>query len=489
MTATEQIQEYDNKAKACLKELQAKETLTPKDKMALPRAKALELEPVSRRTSMAETNLGLTKHQAMLEASRCMQCKKPFCSAACPIGMPIPNYLQKVASGDFESAIQIIREHSLFPSICSRVCPHEKQCESNCAMGKLKKNKAEGLSLGNLERFCADYERMHLGGKKVPLKEAPTNKKIAIIGSGPAGLACAIDLAVKGHEVVIFESAEKLGGVLRYGIPEFRLPKEILDYEISILEKLGITIKTNTTVGKDFSIPDLLNKENFDAVFIGVGATVPQTLGLESENLEGIFTAEEYLRKANENESIDSREDVVIVGGGNVAMDAARMAYRLGAKRVRIVYRRTKEQMPACLAELEETLAEGVEICELRNPAAFIAKTNKRVSEILLDVFELGAPDEQGRARPVKVEGKSETIFCDTVVLAIGSKISAEVKNNANDLQTNPNGTFIVKEGTSGETTMKHVYVSGDAMHGPKTVVLAMKTGRQAALAIHESLV
>ncbi len=478
----------DAKANIELDKIRALPSLSVKDKLAIPPQRPFELSPTERSQTMDETNLGFTKTQAIVEANRCLKCKNPFCKTNCPIGMPIPEYLVKVAAGDIEGAIQMIREISLFPSICSRVCPHEKQCQVACALGKVLKDNRNGVSVGNIERFCSDYERLHLGGKPTPPVAASSGKRIAVIGGGPAGLACAIDLRELGHTVVLLEKNQKLGGVLRYGIPEFRLPKEILDYELRIIPEMGIEVRYGVTVGKDTSIQKLLHEEHFDAVFIAPGACLSQKLNVPGENLPGIFAADDYLRKGNEQEPIDSGKDVIVVGGGNVAMDASRMAFRLGAERVRIVYRRTLAQMPACSAEIKEALAEGVKICELRNPAEFLQGETARVSAIRLDCFELGAPDADGRQSPIKIEGQSETISCDTVVIAIGSKVSPEIKNSDSDIATNPNGTFVVQNKETGATSKEFVFVGGDAAHGPKTVVLAIKTGRLAAKAIHDSL-
>lgn len=482
------LSDLDAEATALLAQMRELPALTPKHKQLIKRQHPAELEPVPRRTTMEETSATFTEAQAVLEAMRCMHCKKPFCSAACPIGMPIPEYFEHLVSGDVQGAVDLIRSHSLFPSICSRVCPHEKQCESNCTVGKMQKDMRKCVSIGNIERFCSDYERYKLGGKKVPQMAPATGKKIAVVGAGPAGLAAAIDLATFGNQVEIFEAAQGLGGVLRYGIPEFRLPKHILDYELSILPKMGIECHTGVTVGKDFPLEALLNEQGFDAVFLGNGAGLALTTGVPGEDLEGVFTAEEYLKKGNLQEAIASGKKVVIVGGGNVAMDASRMAFRLGAESVTIVYRRTREQMPACMVELEEATVEGVEIRELRNPAAFISDETGRVSGAKLDVFKLGEPDSSGRARPEKIEGEEDFVECDTVVLAIGNKVSPEIKASAPALETNRNGTYIVKDPETGETSVSKVYAGGDAMHGPQTVVLAMKTGRSAALAIHKML-
>ena len=477
----------DKAAQAELERIQALPSLTLKDKLTIPPQQAAELPAMDRRTTMDETILGFTETQAKVEASRCMKCKKPFCTEACPIKMPVPQYLEKVAAGDIKGAIDMIRGTSLLPSICSRVCPHEKQCQSSCSMGRSLKDLNKGLKLGEMERFCADYERKNLGGKPVPVVAPSTGKKVAVIGSGPAGFAAAVDLRVQGHDVVIFESYDLLGGVLRYGIPEFRLPKEIVDYEYSILPKMNIECRTGVTVGKDITVEELF-KQGFDAVFLGNGANQPMTLGVPGENLKGVYTAEEYLRKANRGELIESGANVVVCGGGNVAMDASRMAFRLGAKNVTIVYRRTQNEMPSCKAEQKEALAEGVVVKELCNPCEFFGDENGHVKGIKLDKFMLGEPDENGRARPVKIEGESETMECDTVVFAIGSKVSGEIKESAPALDTNRNGTYIVKDEATGETSIDMVYTGGDAMHGPLTVVMAMKTGRKAATAIHKKL-
>ncbi len=477
----------DQAAKAELDRIAALPTLTLKDKMSLPPQRGAELPHREYRTTMDESTGTLTLAQARVEASRCMNCKKPFCTAACPIGMPIPQYLELLAGGNVEGAVKMIRSQSLLPAICSRVCPHEKQCQSNCAMGKCLKDPKKGIHMGETERFCIDYEREHMGGKTAPEVAASTGKKIAVIGSGPAGFSAAVDLRTLGHDVTIFESYDLLGGVLRYGIPQFRLPKDILDYEYSILPKMGIEVKTGVTVGKDITVEELF-KQGFDAVFMGNGAGQALKTGTRGEDAKCVYTAEEYLKKGNRGQAIESGKNVVVVGGGNVAMDACRMAFRLGAESVHCVYRRTLNEMPACKAELREILNEGVLVKELRNPAEFVADENGRVCKAILDKFQLGEPDENGRPRPVKIEGESEEIKCDTVVLAIGSRVSDEIKNTTAGLETNRNGTYIVKAEDSCETTVKNVFTAGDAKHGPLTVVMAMKTGRDAAVEIHKAL-
>ncbi len=465
----ENIVALDQAAKAELARIAALPAITMQEKKSIPAQHAAELDPLTRKTTMDETNLGLTEAQARLEANRCLKCKKPACSAACPIGMPIPQYLERVAAGDFQGAIDLIRGTSLIPSICSRVCPHERQCQSNCTMGKVLKNPANGIQMGSMERFCADYEREHLGGKK-PLPVAPdTGKRIAVIGSGPASLGAAIDLRARGHHVEIFDSYDQLGGVLRYGIPEFRLPKAILDYELSILPKMGIIAHTGVHVGKEISVSEILSR-GFDAVFVGNGADLPVVPELPGVHIEGVCNAKDYLEKANRNEPLDSRKNVIVVGGGNVAMDAARMAFRKGAEKVRIVYRRTTREMPACSAEIEEALSEGAQILELRSPGEFIADESGHVKQAKLDIYTLGEPDAQGRPTPIKVEGQSELLDCDTVILAFGSKISSEILDSVK------------------EEDKSRVYVGGDALYGPKTVVLAMRSGREIAAKIHEDL-
>ena len=465
----ETIAELDQAAKAELAQLAQLPAITMKEKRTITPQTAAELAPLSRRTTMDETNLGFTEAQARLEANRCLKCKKPSCTPACPIGMPIPEYLERVAAGDFQGAIDIIRSTSLIPSICSRVCPHERQCESSCTLGKLLKDPKKGVHLGNMERFCADYEREHLGGKKPLPVGANTGKKIAIIGSGPASIGAAIDLRAFGHQVEIFEEYDQLGGVLRYGIPEFRLPKKILDYEIATLKQMGVICHTKVHVGKDVSIDELL-LQGFDAVFVGNGASLPSVPKIPGIDLKGVFNAKDYLERANRGAALESGKNVIVVGGGNVAMDAARMAFRLGAEKVRFVYRRTREQMPACSEEIHDATSEGAEIVELRNPCELIGDENGRVKQAKLDVFTLGEPDEKGRPAPGKVEGESEMIDCDTVVLAIGSKTATDVLDSAS------------------EDSKKKVYVAGDALYGPKTVVLAIRTGRETAAQIHKDL-
>ncbi len=481
------LESLNQAAEQELVRIQALPTITLKDKLGIQPQEVAELDPIKRRPTMDETSLGFTEAQAKVEASRCMNCKKPFCTAACPIGMPVPQYLELVRAGDFQGAIDMIRENTLLPSICSRVCPHERQCEGACALGKSLKDPKKGLKMGLMERFCADYERVNLGGKKVPAIAPATGKKVAVIGSGPAGISAAIDLRTKGHEVVIFEAYDLLGGVLRYGIPEFRLPKAILDYELSILPKMGIECRTGVKVFQDISIDEIW-KQGFDAVFVGNGACQPMKLGIPGEDLKGVYTAEEYLRKGNRGEEIYSGKHVIVSGGGNVAMDAARMAFRLGAETVHIVYRRTMNEMPACKAEVKEVLEEGTNVLELHTPEAFIADENGKICKAQLGVFELGEPDENGRPRPVRIPGEGVTIECDTAVIAIGSRVSPEVAQGIPGLETNRNGTYVVKDAATGETTVKNVYTGGDAMHGPLTVVMAMKTGRQAAAAIHKNL-
>ncbi|MCL4102673.1 MULTISPECIES: NAD(P)-dependent oxidoreductase [unclassified Fibrobacter] len=477
----------DKAAQAELDRINALPTVTLKDKMAIPPQRGAELPHREYRTTMDESTKTMSLAQARLEASRCMDCKKPFCTAACPISMPIPQYLKLLAGGNIEGAVEMIRATSLLPSICSRVCPHEKQCQSSCAMGRTLKDMNKGIHMGETERFCMDYEREHMGGKKVPAMAPSTGKKVAVIGSGPAGFSAAVDLRTLGHDVTIFEAYDLLGGVLRYGIPQFRLPKDIVDYEYSILPKMGIEIKTGVTIGKDITIEQL--KKDFDAIFIGNGAAQALKTGVPGEDLKGVYTAEEYLKKGNRGVEIESGKRVIVVGGGNVAMDAARMAFRLGAEDVRVVYRRTLNEMPACKAELREILNEGVVVMELHNPAEFIADENGHVKQAKLDLFQLGEPDEAGRPRPVKIEGQSETIDCDTVVLAIGSRVSSEIKDTTPGLDTNRNGTYIVRAEDSCETSVDGVFVGGDAKHGPLTVVMAMKTGRDAAVQIHKALV
>lgn len=487
----------DKAAQAELDRINALPTVTLKDKMAIPPQRGAELPHREYRTTMDESTKTMSLAQARLEASRCMDCKKPFCTAACPISMPIPQYLKLLAGGNIEGAVEMIRATSLLPSICSRVCPHEKQCQSSCAMGRTLKDMNKGIHMGETERFCMDYEREHMGGKKVPAMAPSTGKKVAVIGSGPAGLVVAADVRREGHDVTIFEAFHKLGGVVRYGIPEFRLPKKIVDREIETLAAMGVKFETNFVIGRTRKLNDLIEKDGFDAVFVGTGAGLPLFMNIEGENLVGVFAANEYLTRANlmrayDKENADTPmwpgKNVVVLGGGNVAMDAARMALRLGAKKVRIVYRRGMSELPARKEEVLHAQEEGVEFCTLQNPAKILGDEAGHVRGMLVDKYELGEPDEKGRPRPVKLEGQSFEIECDTVLVAIGNGSNPLISNTTPDLTVDKKGHILLEDATCNKTFMEKVYAGGDIVLGAATVILAMGEGRRAAAGINEFL-
>lgn len=469
-------------------------SLKMKDKLELPPQQMLELEPATRARSMEEVAVGYTESQAIAEASRCLNCKNPACVSNCPVHMHIPEFIAEIAKGDFKAAFEKITEVSLLPAICGRVCPQERQCQKACTVGKCRKNQQECVSIGRLERFVADYARTHnLSG--IPSVKQATGKKVAVIGSGPAGLVVAADVRREGHAVTVFEAYHELGGVLRYGIPEFRLPKKIIDHEVETLRAMGVEFKMNFTLGETRTLIQLLNEDKFDAVFIGTGANQPLYMNIEGEKLAGAFTAKEYLMRANALREKDAGtipdwagKDVAVLGGGNVAMDASRMALRLGAKRVRIIYRRTEKEMPACCSEIHEAREEGVEVCELQCPSKILSDANGHVRGLLVDKYELGAPDEKGRPRPVKQEGQSFETECDTVLLAIGSRADALPETDAPELKTDAKGNIQIADPAVNKTFMDRVFAGGDAVLGPATVILAMGEGRRAAAGINALL-
>lgn len=497
MSERKTIEQMDAEAKEVLKTIKASnEPLKMKDRLALPSQAMPELEPSYRARSMDEVACGFTEAQAVAEASRCLNCKKPFCVESCPVHINIPAFIAKIAEGDFKAAIAKIKETSLLPAICGRVCPQERQCQLNCTVGKSNKDVNKSVGIGRLERFVADYEREH-GEISVPEVKPSTGKKVAIIGSGPAGLVVAADVRREGHDVTIFEAFHKLGGVMRYGIPEFRLPKRIVDREIQSLEAMGVHFETNFVVGRTRKLMDLLNKDGFDALFIGTGAGLPLFMGLKGESLVGVFAANEYLTRANLMKAYDKEnadtpmwpgKNVVVLGGGNVAMDAARMALRLGAEKVRIVYRRSMAELPARAEEIHHAQEEGVEFCILQNPSEILGDENGRVRGMLVDKYELGAPDEKGRPRPVKLEGQSFEMECDTVLVAIGNGSNPLISKSTPELKVNKRGNIELQDSDINKTFVERIYAGGDIVLGAATVILAMGEGRKAAKGINEYL-
>lgn len=449
-----------------------------------------EQSPEVRRRNFDEVPLGYSQETAMAEAQRCLQCKKPSCVTGCPVQVDIPSFVKQVAEGDFSGAMQTIWGRNSLPAICGRVCPQEIQCEGECILGK----KDEPLAIGNLERFAADYAREQEIGE-LPEKADPTGKKVAIVGSGPSGLTVAGDLLLKGHDVTLLEAFHKTGGVLVYGIPEFRLPKDIVASEVSALEKMGLRIEVNRLVGRTVSLDELF-EEGYDAIYIGVGAGLPRFLNIPGENLIGIFSANEYLTRANLMKAylfpkydtpIVKGKNVAVIGAGNVAMDSARTAMRLGAERVRIVYRRSREEMPARKAEIHHAEEEGIEFHLLTNPLRFIGDENGRVTQMECQQMELGEPDESGRRRPVPIEGSEFIMDCDLAVVAVGAGANPLLTSSDPEIKLNSRG-YIAADPKTGKTTKKGVWAGGDIVTGQATVILAMGAGRTAADSIHDYL-
>jgi glutamate synthase (NADPH/NADH) small chain len=461
----------------------------PKPKVKKKAVPMPKQKPEVRRHNFNEVALGYTEEQAIEEASRCLQCPKPQCVPGCPVEIDIPAFIKLIREGKFDEAVKKIKEKNSLPAICGRVCPQEEQCQMNCVLGKA----GDPVNIGRLERFVADWERQR--GVTVPEKASATGKKVAIIGAGPAGLTAAADLAKFGHKVVIFEALHLPGGVLVYGIPEFRLPKNIVQAEVDYIKKLGVELRLGYLVGRIYTIPELLKREGFDAVFIGTGAGLPQFLGVLGENLGGIYSANEFLIRVNLMKSytfpvydtpIRIGKHVVVIGGGNVAMDSARSALRLGAEEVCIVYRRSREEMPARKEEIENAEEEGI-ICKfLANPTRFIGDEKGWVKQMECICMELGPPDESGRRRPVPVKGSEFIMDVDTVIVAIGRTPNPIIQRTTEGLAVTKWGTIVVDE--NGKASIEGVYAGGDIVTGEATVISAMGAGKKAARAIHQYL-
>ncbi len=456
----------------------------------IPRQPMPEQKPEIRRRNFDEVPLGLSPEAAKLEAKRCLQCKKPACVAGCPVGVDIPKFIYCIREGDFKQSIRSLWTRNSLPAVCGRVCPQESQCEGSCIVGKSGKP----VAIGNLERFAADYERLQ-GTGELPPKQKPTGKKVAVVGSGPSGLTVAGDLVLKGHDVTLFEAFHKPGGVLVYGIPEFRLPKDIVFSEVGFLEKLGVKLEVNAVVGRIVSVDELF-EQGFDAVYLGVGAGLPQFLNIPGENLIGVLSANEYLTRTNLMKAyrypeydtpIPRGKDVVVFGAGNVAMDSARTAMRLGADRVRVVYRRSRQEMPARAAEIHHAEEEGIEFFLLTSPVRFLGNEKGRLIGVECLKMELGEPDESGRRRPVPIEGSEFQMDCDLAVVAVGAGANPLLTQTTEGLQLNKRG-YIVADPETGKTTKKGVWAGGDIVTGSATVILAMGAGRKAADSIHKYL-
>ena len=448
-----------------------------------------EQEPKVRATNFEEVCLGYNKEEAMEDATRCINCKNAKCVQGCPVAINIPGFIKEVKEGNIEEAYKIIGESSALPAICGRVCPQESQCEGKCIRGI----KGEPVSIGKLERFVADYALEH---DIKPVGAEKTNgHKVAVIGSGPAGLTCAGDLAKLGYEVTVFEALHELGGVLVYGIPEFRLPKQkVVAKEIEKVKELGVKFETNVVIGKSTTIDQLIEEEGFEAVFIGSGAGLPKFMGIPGENANGVFSANEYLTRSNLMKAFDESYDtpiaagtkVAVIGGGNVAMDAARTALRLGAE-VHIVYRRSEEELPARVEEVHHAKEEGIIFDLLTNPKEILVDENGWVKGMVCVKMELGEPDASGRRRPVEVEGSEFTMDLDTVIMSLGTSPNPLISSTTEGLEVNK-WKCIVAEEENGKTTKEGVYAGGDAVTGAATVILAMGAGKAGAKGIHEYL-
>lgn len=453
----------------------------------IPRVPAREQDPLVRATNFEEVSHGYSPEQAYLEASRCLNCKKPRCVEACPVHIKIPEFIVRLTEKDEAGAYSIISLDNSLPSVCGRVCPQEKQCEGACILGI----KGEPVACGTLERYVGDWAIEHQS--ELPRPQIKRNgKKVALVGSGPASLACASDLAKYGYQVKVFEALHQLGGVLVYGIPEFRLPKDgVVANEVERVKELGVEFETDVVVGRTFTIDDLLDKEGYEAVFIGSGAGLPKFMGIEGENLNGVFSANEYLTRANLMHAYDSNYDtpiylgkrVVVVGGGNVAMDAVRTARRLGAEAI-IVYRRSEAELPARAEEVHHAKQEGIVFKMLTNPVRIISDDNGTVVGLECVEMELGEPDESGRRKPVEKTGSNFILDCDVVIMALGTSPNPLIKQTTKGLDTNRWGCIVADE--EGTTTRPGVFAGGDAVTGAATVILAMGAGRKAAKAIHE---
>lgn len=454
------------------------------------RVEMKEQDPVVRGRNFQEVPYGYTEEEAVAEAKRCLQCKKPLCVEGCPVNVKIPEFIKLIAEGEFAAAARKIKETNALPAICGRVCPQEEQCEIRCILGK----KGDPVAVGNLERFAADWEREN-GTVELPEKKALNGKKVAVVGSGPAGLTCAGELIKEGFEVTIFEALHEAGGVLVYGIPEFRLPKNIVKKEIEYLTNLGVKIEKNFIVGKTATVDELLTEEGFDAVFIGSGAGLPSFMKIKGENSIGVYSANEYLTRSNlmkaftdgASTPILKGKRAITVGGGNVAMDAARTALRLGAEKSMIVYRRGEAELPARKAEIHHAKEEGIEFHLLCNPVEILSGEKGEVVGVKCIRMELGEPDASGRRRPVPVEGSEFVLDCDVVIIAIGNKPNPLIPESTPDLQISKWGTVEADE-TDGRTSKKYVYAGGDIVTGAATVILAMGAGKAAASSIMEDL-
>jgi glutamate synthase (NADPH/NADH) small chain len=470
-----------------------KNTLPLKERMKITRAHMPELDPEIRSRNFAEVNLGLSVEDALTEASRCIACAKPGCIVDCPVGVKIKEVVALIYAGEYLAAAAKMREDNALPAITGRVCPQENQCEGGCVLGR----KGAPVAIGNLERFIADYERMS-GQLGLPANAPSTGKSVAIVGSGPAGLSAAGDLIQKGHRVRVFEALHELGGVLVYGIPEFRLPKAIVREEVENLRRMGVEFETNVVVGKSVTIDELMRNEHFDAVFVATGAGLPVFLGVPGEHLNGVYSANEFLTRVNlmrayrfpeyDEPIYDCRDqDVIVVGGGNTAMDAVRTSRRLGAKTATLVYRRSEAEMPARKEEVKHARQEGIEFRMLTNPVEFLGDEKGWLTGARCVRMELGEPDSSGRRRPVEIAGSEYVLPCSVAIIGVGTTANPLIQSTTPDLKTNK-WNYIEADPETLRTSKRGVFAGGDIVTGSATVILAMGAGRKAAASIHEYL-
>lgn len=459
----------------------------------LLRQKKKEQNPQERNKNFNEVAFNYSPEQAIIEASRCIQCKKPLCVEGCPVNVKIPKFINEIKNNNFLKAYEILKEDNYLPAICGRVCPQEIQCEGKCILSK----KGEPVAIGNLERFAADWASEHvtISEPLFPQTVQREKKKIAVVGSGPSGLTCAAELNALGYEVTVYEALHELGGVLVYGIPEFRLPKKIVKEEIAALEKAGVKFEKNMVIGKIATIEDLLKNKGFSAVYVASGAGFPSFMNIPGEELNGVYSANEYLTRINlmkayQKEQADTPiklgENVAVIGGGNVAMDAARSAKRLGANHVYLIYRRSKEEMPARIEEVHHAEEEGIEFLLLNNPLKYTGDEKGFVKKALVQKMQLGEPDDSGRRRPVPIPGSEYELDVDVVVVAVGTQANPIIKDTTPDLETNKWGYIVTNE--QGKTSKTGVYAGGDIVSGAATVILAMGAGKTAAKAIDDYL-
>ena len=464
--------------------------LKPSERMKIPRQVASEQDADVRSTNFLEVSFGFDDDRSLIESQRCLDCKTPYCMDGCPVGIDIPGFIKLVIDGNYVGAVQKIREANYLPAICGRVCPQETQCEELCVLGK----KLTPVAIGKLERFVADYEMRHnlFQPPALPEKRA---EKVAVVGSGPAGLTCAAELAKRGYGVTIFEALHAVGGVLRYGIPEFRLPKEILDLETERIKALGVEITTNFVIGRTATIDELFDEWGFKAIFLATGAGTPTFMGIPGENLSGVYSANEFLTRVNlmgayrfpENDTpIRVGKQVAVIGGGNTAMDAVRTAKRLGAEKAYLIYRRSRQEMPAREEEIHHAEQEGIEFVLLTNPIRILGDENTWVSGVECQRMELGEPDESGRRRPVPVKGSEFVLPVQTLIEAIGQKPNPIIQSTTPGLETSKRGTVVTNDAQA--TSRPGIFAGGDLSRGGATVILAMRDGKQAAAAIHEYL-